>query len=760
MHFIFGTKKKFIRNFPFGLVQVNYKIEEGKVIYKKVHFYNPEKIHELYKGIVTVDYQTFLKKIEVLKNKPKLILFFIKDFDQVEKIFLELPKERNFSTTIQLYTHPRIAIDIFVSNKDEISNTFSVYVNAFLLESLQKENHYISIFLFQDITKENYLYRLMDQAVPIGIFLYRDTFVDVNEQLCKITEYSKEELYNMPIWKLADESIRDMVQDIATKRIEGIRGDRHYNEVCIYTKSGNKKWLQVFGTTVNYKGVFYGLGVVLDITERKIQEIKNQELKNFYKTISEVQRVLITSSSNSEIEILAEVAEILISHLNLNLVIIHKEDSESRKPFRLLKKIKENYESKNIDEIDTILSHIIYEKVFIENQIHYFDTQKNQNHEYFQKLSSLRILSFSSIPIQTPKDKYVLTLCSFLYGYFSEEIKDLLSKVKTTIEFSFQKLYQTKWLRIYQQILENANVTFILTNSQNKILYANPYLENLSEYAFDELLYKDPKIFSSYLHPKEFFQKLWNRILQKRIFSDIFINRKKSGELFCLHQSIFPILENDEITHYAAIGIDITEKFLQQEIAEVMLYDPITNLPNRFFFSEHLEIFLKFQRIGKGNSDLKFAIIELDIFNFSSLNQTEGPNFGDIYLKFFAELLRSFMENQDFHYLLGKYDDEFFIFVDLSKINDIEKSLLSFLHKLIQTCQNEYTIYDTFRKINTQQRFPFHAGITIFPNDYPEIKKYSTEKEIVQILLQNLNIALNEAKKESPYTYKFYNAFL
>ena len=70
----------------------------------------------------------------------------------------------------------------------------------------------------------------------------------------------------------------------------------------------------------------------------------------------------------------------------------------------------------------------------------------------------------------------------------------------------------------------------------------------------------------------------------------MFINRKKSGELFHAEQVIRPFFGADgRITHFVSIARDVSERIRELEtLTRAATHDSLTDLPNRRLFFDRL----------------------------------------------------------------------------------------------------------------------------------------------------------------------------
>jgi diguanylate cyclase (GGDEF)-like protein/PAS domain S-box-containing protein len=729
--------QKLMQLAPYSFIEIEFNDD---YILKNIRFINPERFYSLFKDQfdypISYDefYDQFIQKIE---QNPEGIFQFIAEKEKFLGHLKKLKEKQELFFSIRFYSNPK-----------KINNHFIAFCNLFLIEPNK------TFFIIQDTTVENYFLKLISEAAPIGLFLYRDTFKFVNEELCKITEYSKEELYQMHLWDVAEESIRETIKQIALQRIEGKLLEKHYNEAPVVTKSGKIKWLMVYANTIMYKGNYHGFGICIDITEKKIREEENKKLQRLYYILNNVQDILIKTEDTKEI--LKKIAEVFIESDQFLLAWVGKEVGDRVLPEIIV--AKEEIYKKYLENIQISVDQnspygkgptgIAHRENRIVTNNHSFDNPAME--PWLEKLRNYNFYSTCSIPIKSQEASYSINLYTNIKNYFDEEEVKLLYRVKSTMEYALYKIYQNQWLKIFQKIIENAPVEFLITDEKSRIIYANSFTEQLTGYTWEEMYLQDPKIFSSHLHSKEFYQKLWNHLLNKKSFEEIFINRKKNGELYYLHTTILPILENDRITNFASIGVDITEKILIEEQNKINLFfDPITKLPNRSYFSSEIETYLKLY-------NQPFALIDIDIFSFHFVNNRFGFRMGDLYLKKFAEILHETLHRLSLKNLIcRKGDDEFLIMIFLENLN--KQVVLDFLENLKKECKKNHQIKDLYTNQETSLNFSYHAGISFYPEDLE--KNLIDSKNFTLIanhMVKNAEMSLFDAKKEEEYAIKFY----
>lgn len=116
-----------------------------------------------------------------------------------------------------------------------------------------------------------------------------------------------------------------------------------------------------------------------------------------------------------------------------------------------------------------------------------------------------------------------------------------------------------------------------ITDVEGKIIYVNPAFERSSGYKKEELIGKNPNIFSSHKHSKEFWRNMWDTIKQGKVWIGEVVNRKKNGQLFYTDLLISPIINNNgKLVGYFGIHRDKTEqKKLEQQLIHAQKMESI-----------------------------------------------------------------------------------------------------------------------------------------------------------------------------------------
>lgn len=157
------------------------------------------------------------------------------------------------------------------------------------------------------------------------------------------------------------------------------------------------------------------------------------------------------------------------------------------------------------------------------------------------------------------KDGKSITILVNVIGGFDE--KGNMSTIKGYV-FDITGLKKaTEEIRKLSRGIEHSPTSIIITDVKGIIEYVNPRFTEITGYAAEEVIGKNPGILSNGNKQPGESEKLWKTILSGEVWRGEFLNKKKNGELFWESSSISPIFDDEgKITHFIAINEDITER--------------------------------------------------------------------------------------------------------------------------------------------------------------------------------------------------------
>lgn len=211
-------------------------------------------------------------------------------------------------------------------------------------------------------------------------------------------------------------------------------------------------------------------------------------------------------------------------------------------------------------------------------------------------------------------------------------------------------------LRITARVFDQAGEAIVITDPQSVIQTVNSAFTQITGYASHEAIGKRVgKLLGSGRHSKEFYDQLWDALKKGGHWQGEIWNRRKDGQIYPEWLTINRIENTDnQPEHYVAIFSDISNlKDTQRKVEFLATHDPLTGLPNRTLFQDHLRHAIS--RVRRENSRLALLFIDLD--NFKTINDTLGHDVGDDLLCMAAERLRQAVRDVDTVARLG--GDEF-----------------------------------------------------------------------------------------------------
>jgi PAS domain S-box-containing protein len=178
---------------------------------------------------------------------------------------------------------------------------------------------------------------------------------------------------------------------------------------------------------------------------------------------------------------------------------------------------------------------------------------------------------------------------SFLEKAFSMDIlNDFIKKpfdmqkLIERLEINEEKIIERKKYKQLQNLHKqyeyavNKKLLVSKTDPEGVITYVNNQFCEVSGYSPEELLGSKHNIVKNPIHPPRFYEKMWEKITQKKMFHGIVKNKKKDGTEYIVDTTIIPILDqNGEVSEYISLRNDIT-KYAQERDQEISVMEDKT----------------------------------------------------------------------------------------------------------------------------------------------------------------------------------------
>jgi PAS domain S-box-containing protein len=137
--------------------------------------------------------------------------------------------------------------------------------------------------------------------------------------------------------------------------------------------------------------------------------------------------------------------------------------------------------------------------------------------------------------------------------------------------------------RLVSQILTHSDDAVVICDNHNKIVFVNEAFTKSTGFSFADVTGRNPRILASKQHNKDFFNKVWESIINTGTWHGEILGKHQNGEIYLKWLNISKVLDFDgSVRNYVCTFADIS-KHKTSEASQVYLayHDPLTQLPNR-----------------------------------------------------------------------------------------------------------------------------------------------------------------------------------
>lgn len=288
--------------------------------------------------------------------------------------------------------------------------------------------------------------------------------------------------------------------------------------------------------------------------------------------------------------------------------------------------------------------------------------------------------------------------------------------------------------RRYQVMAESSPVGIFRLDPEGRCCHVNKRWREMAGLTLTQALGES---WVKAVHPddREAVSETWASALQERRSYKTECRFKRPGGtttwVLCQAEPIFDTLGSLE--GFIGSVTDISRrKRNEEEVRQLAYYDPLTKLPNRFFFQEQLERALgTAQRTGR-----HVALLFCDLDNFKDVNDSLGHDRGDLLLKGIAGRLSACIRRGDTLCRLG--GDEFVL--------------------MLPTVRNDREVVSVARKILAAMKRPFDLdGHEVYSTTSIGIAVYPEDGRSFHTLLKHADMAMYAAKGRGRNRYRFFS---
>ena len=296
----------------------------------------------------------------------------------------------------------------------------------------------------------------------------------------------------------------------------------------------------------------------------------------------------------------------------------------------------------------------------------------------------------------------------------------------------------------YRKLVEDMPVGTYVNSLEGRVTYISPHIEPVLGYTPEEWVSDGGALFSALLHPDD---REWVEAISARCLSDGSVFEEeyrliaRDGRTVWVLDRTVQVCAPDGTTLFRqGFLLDITErKCAEERLAHLAYHDPLTGLPNRAMFNEHLELVLaRARRTGSGA-----AVLFIDLDDFKLVNDSFGHSAGDELLRQVADRLGSVTRAGDLVARQG--GDEFLILIgDFDGHRAEPEWMRTACDQIARKVQS--ALHAPFLVAGTELHTSASMGISVYPVD-------ATDAEG---MLKNGDIAMYKVKESGRDGYQMY----
>lgn len=287
---------------------------------------------------------------------------------------------------------------------------------------------------------------------------------------------------------------------------------------------------------------------------------------------------------------------------------------------------------------------------------------------------------------------------------------------------------------------ENSSEAIAITDATGVIIDVNPAYSRMTGYWPDEVAGELLTLLRPGRHNRDFYDQMWHAINTKGRWEGEYWLQRKSGEEYAQRVVLDTAWNHDGSVNCRVVMLsDVTQKkHVETAIWNQAHHDPLTGLPNRQYFNEHLK--LSVDETDRQRQSMALLFLDLDLFK--EVNDSMGHEMGDHLLVEVAKRLRSCTDDRHFIARLG--GDEFVILVadKTDGSPQLDRQQLDVLcQRLLDGITEPYQLAGNTVQISAS------LGIALYPAD----------ADNAEMLMRHVDMAMYQAKAAGRNRYQYFD---
>ena len=473
-------------------------------------------------------------------------------------------------------------------------------------------------------------YRTLVERVPAVVYVQEigspDSAMYMSPGIEALTGYTPEECKDPDMrWRMVHPVDRERMQSEDERT--GEPGEVFASEYRVLHRDGRTVWVRNESVLIEDEasGSQYWQGFMLDITERRRVEVALRESEQRFRRSFDGAAIGMA--------LVGPDGRFLRTNRSLRELLGYPEEELLGKTFQDI-----TYP----DDLDVDLDHL---GRMLAGEMRTYQVEKRYMHKGGHVVWAL--LSVSMVHDEEGEPLY-----------FVSQIQDISERKRAE-----QKIREAE--QRYRTLVEQLPaVTYIdPVNDPDTSLYTSPQIEQMLGYTPQK--WQNEKLWPKRLHPDD-----RERVLAaderfetggEESFSEEYrLLAKDDSVVWVREEAVLVRDEAGEPLYWQGVFYDLTErKALEERLHYQAFHDPLTDLPNRRLFANHLKGALKRTRRRKGR---KSAVLFMDLDNFKVVNDSLGHEVGDHLLVAVGQRLKGCLRRGEVAARLG--GDEFTLLLE------------------------------------------------------------------------------------------------
>jgi len=257
-------------------------------------------------------------------------------------------------------------------------------------------------------------------------------------------------------------------------------------------------------------------------------------------------------------------------------------------------------------------------------------------------------------------------------------------------------------LSLAASVFANSREGIMITSLDGTIMDVNAAFTDITGYAHDEVVGKNPRILHSGRHGADYYASMWSSLHEKGHWYGEVWNRRKNGEIYAEMQTISTVYDaSAQPLHFVSLFSDISAyKEHQHQLERIAHYDALTGLPNRVLLADRMR-----QGIAQVQRRKQLmAVAFLDLDGFKTINDKYGHEAGDQLLVAVSTRMIQALREGD---TLARIGGDEFVAVMLD-VPDVGASV-NMLTRLLEAVAQPFTFGEMQLKVSAS------VGVTFYP---------------------------------------------